>query len=379
MQRSTERILTTHTGSLARPAELRELLFARDRGEAVDQSRFDQLVHQAVRDCVREQVGIGLDVINDGEMSKISFANYVRQRLGGFTEEGEPRPVSLDAREFPEWATRWTGTSMRRYACSAPVTWTDFAAVEQDVANLREATADTSVADMFMTSVSPGTLANFFPNHHYTNRESYLEALADVMRREYRAIVDAGFILQLDCPDLALHDIWFPDLSEAEFRTVVAQNVAALNRAIGGLPPDRVRMHVCWGAGERPLFKAVPLASIVDLLLEARVGALSIVGANARHEHEWRVWQDVKLPDGMLLIPGVVDNTTNIIEHPEVIAERLMHYASAVGKEKVIAGVDCGFATGAGSTQVDGRVAYAKLRSLVEGAELASRQLWPNR
>ncbi|MBV9323897.1 MAG: cobalamin-independent methionine synthase II family protein [Chloroflexi bacterium] len=371
-----ERLLTTHTGSLARPAELRELLFARDRGEVVDRAHFDRLVQQAVRECVRTQVDVGLDIVNDGEMSKISFANYVRQRLAGFAEQGEPLPVSIDAREFPDWATRWTGTAMRRYACTAPVTWTDFSAVESDIANLRDASADHHVADVFLTAVSPGTLANFFPNHYYGSREAYLEALADVMRREYRAIVDAGFLLQLDCPDLALHDIWFPDLSRSEFRTIVAQNVAALNRAIEGLPTQRVRMHVCWGAGERPLIQAVPLAAIVDLLLQARVGALSIVGANGRHEHEWRVWHDVKLPDGMLLIPGVVDNTSNIVEHPEVVAERLMRYASVVGKDRVIGGVDCGFATGAGSTQVDGKVAWAKLRSLVEGARLASPQLW---
>jgi 5-methyltetrahydropteroyltriglutamate--homocysteine methyltransferase len=376
MQRSTQRILTTHTGSLARPPELRELLFARDRGETIDQSRFDQLVRQAVRECVRRQVDIGLDTVNDGEMSKISFANYVRQRLGGFAERGEPLPVSIDAQEFPDWATRSTTAAMRRYACTAAVDWADFSAVEVDVANLRDAAAESRPAEVFLTAVSPGTLANFFPNRFYADRRAYLEALADVMRREYRAIVDAGFLLQLDCPDLALHDIWFPDLTQSEFRTVVAENVAALNRAVDGLPADRVRMHVCWGAGERPFVQAVPLTAIVDLLLEAQVGALSIVGANGHHEHEWRVWQATPLPAGMLLIPGVVDSTTNIIEHPEVVAERLLRYASVVGKENVIAGVDCGFATGAGSTQVDGNVAWAKLGALVEGARLASQQLW---
>jgi 5-methyltetrahydropteroyltriglutamate--homocysteine methyltransferase len=372
-----QRILTTHTGSLARPPELRELLFAQDRGEAVERGQFAALVRQAVTDCVGEQVSVGLDIVNDGEMSKISFANYVRQRIGGFAERGEPMPLSIDAREFPGWATRWTAAASLRYACTAPVAWTDFSAVESDVTNLKDATAGREVVDVFLTAVSPGTLANFFPNHFYATREAYLEALTDVMRREYQAIVHAGFVLQLDCPDLALHDIWFPDLSEAEFRTIVAQNVAALNRAIEGLPIDRVRMHVCWGAGERPLVRAVPLSAIVDLLLAARVGALSIVGANGRHEHEWRVWQQVKLPGDMRLIPGVIDSTTNIIEHPEVVSERLMRYASVVGRERVIAGVDCGFATGAGSTQVDGQVAYAKLRALVEGARLASQQLWP--
>jgi 5-methyltetrahydropteroyltriglutamate--homocysteine methyltransferase len=372
---SAEHILTTHTGSLARPPRLRELLFARDRGEAVDRAEFDALVREAVRDCVRQQVAIGLDVVNDGEMSKISFANYVRERLSGFGERGEPLPVGLDARAFPEWAARAPFPNLR-YACTGPVEWHDFGGVEQDIANLRAAVAEWDVVDTFMTAVSPGTLANFFPNHYYPDRRSYLDVLAETMRREYAAIVQAGFLLQLDCPDLALHDIWFPDLSVAEFRTVVSDNIAALNRAVDGLPVDRVRMHVCWGAGERPMLQSVPLESIVDVLLEAHVGALSVVAANGRHAHEWRVWHSTRLPSGMKLIPGVVDSTTNIIEHPDVVAERLVRFASVVGKENVMAGVDCGFATGAGSTQVDARVAWAKLESLVAGARLASSALW---
>jgi 5-methyltetrahydropteroyltriglutamate--homocysteine methyltransferase len=375
MQHSTEHILTTHTGSLARPPRLRELLFARDRGEVIDRAEFDQVLKQAVHECVRKQLEVGLDIVNDGEMSKISFASYVRERLDGFAERVEPLPVSLDAREFPEWASRSPMPTLR-YACTAPVEWRNFGAVEQDIANLRAATANRELANVFLSAASPGTLANFFPNHHYPSRESYLAALAKTMRREYAAIIHAGFVLQLDCPDLALHDIWFPDLSVDEFRDVVAQNIAALNQALEGLPTECVRMHVCWGATERPLLRAVPLAAIIDLLLEAHVGALSIVGANGRHEHEWRIWHETRLPDGMLLIPGVVDNTTNIVEHPEVVAERLVRYARVVGKENVIAGVDCGFATGAGSTQVDDGVAWAKLESLVEGAHLASRQLW---
>ncbi|MBV9579423.1 MAG: cobalamin-independent methionine synthase II family protein [Chloroflexi bacterium] len=374
MSDSERRIRTTHTGSLARPARLRELLFGRDRGEAIDQTEFDALVRDAVQQCVRKQVALGLDVINDGEMSKISFASYVRDRLSGFAQRGDHLPESLDARAFPEWASRSPLPALR-YACTAPVAWRNFGAVEQDIANLRAAIADCDVTDAFMTAVSPGTLANFFPNACYPNREDYLAALAEVMRREYAAIIEAGFVLQLDCPDLALHDIWFPDLSVAEFREMVAQNIAALNVAIAGLPADRIRMHVCWGAGERPMLRAVPLADIVDLLLQAHVGALSIVGANGRHAHEWRLWREVELPEGMLLIPGVVDSTTNIVEHPEVVAERLVRYAGVVGSQRLMAGVDCGFATGAGSTQVDDRVAWAKLESLVEGAKLASVQL----
>jgi 5-methyltetrahydropteroyltriglutamate--homocysteine methyltransferase len=368
-------MLSTHTGSLARPPRLRELLFARDRGEPVDVAEFDRLLRDAVRDCVRKQVDVGLDVVNDGEMGKISFASYVRERLSGFSEHGEPLPVSLDARAFPEWAARSPLPTLR-YACTSSVTWSNFYLVDRDIVNLRMALKDCDVAGAFLTAVSPGTLANFFPNRYYPNRETYLDALAEIMHQEYAAIVGAGFLLQLDCPDLALHDIWFPELSVGEFREVVRHNVAALNRALAGLPAERVRMHVCWGAGERPLVQSIPLASIVDLLLEARVGAVSIVGANGRHAYEWRVWQHAHLPEGTLLVPGVVDSTTNIVEHPEVVAERLVRYAGVVGKENVMAGVDCGFATGAGSTQVDERVAWAKLESLVAGARIASDELW---
>jgi 5-methyltetrahydropteroyltriglutamate--homocysteine methyltransferase len=369
------RIRSTHTGSLARPPRLRELLFARDRGEHVDDAEFERLLRDAVRDCVRKQVDVGLDVVNDGEMGKISFASYVRERLSGFSERGEPLPVSLDARAFPEWAARSPLPALR-YACTAPVTWKNFDPVDRDIMNFRAALEDCDVADAFLTAVSPGTLANFFPNRWYKNRQSYLDALAETMHREYASIVEAGFLLQVDCPDLALHDIWFPELSVVEFRDIVRHNIAALNHALDGLPTERVRMHVCWGASERPLVQSIPLASIVDLLLQARAGALSIVGANGRHAYAWRVWQQTHLPERMYLVPGVVDNTTNIIEHPELVAERLVRYAGVVGKENVMAGVDCGFATGAGSTQVDDRVAWAKLESLVAGARLASNELW---
>jgi 5-methyltetrahydropteroyltriglutamate--homocysteine methyltransferase len=227
-----------------------------------------------------------------------------------------------------------------------------------------------------MTAVSPGTLANFFPNRHYPTREAYLEAIAEVMRREYDAIVQAGFLLQLDCPDLALRSTWFPDLSIPEFRTIVAHNVEALNHATRDIPAERMRMHVCWGAGETPRNHDVPLRDIVDELLKARPAGLSLMGANGRHEHEWKVWQEVRLPDGKILIPGVIDSTTNIIEHPEVVAERLVRYASVLGRENVIAGVDCGFGTNARTDQVDPKIAWAKLRALVEGAELATREIW---
>ena len=375
MKRSIERIVTTHTGSLARPPELLQMLLARDEGQAVDPEVFDATVRQAVTQTVQRQVEIGLAVINDGEQSKISFATYIRERLHGFGGADEPRPISLEAREFPEYAAR-RATPYRRPACNAPVAWKDFAAVEKDIANLQAATTGLQVEEAFLTAVSPGTIVNFFPNRYYPTRDAYLEAVAEVMQREYEAIVQAGFLLQLDCPDLALRSTWFPDLSIPEFRTIVAHNVAALNHATRDIPAERMRMHVCWGAGETPRNHDVPLHDIVDELLKARPAGLSLMGANGRHEHEWKLWQEVRLPDGKILIPGVIDSTTNSIEHPEVVAERLVRYASVLGRENVIAGVDCGFGTNAQTDQVDPKIAWAKLRALVEGAELATRELW---
>jgi 5-methyltetrahydropteroyltriglutamate--homocysteine methyltransferase len=375
MKRSLERIVTTHTGSLARPPQLLQMLLARDEGQAVDPEVFDATARQAVTETVQRQVEVGLTIVNDGEQSKISFATYIRERLHGFGGADEPRPVSLEALEFPAYAAR-RATPYRRPACNAPVAWKDFAAVEKDIANLKTAIAGHPVEEVFLTAVSPGTIANFFPNRYYPTREAYLEAVAEVMQREYEAIVKAGFLLQLDCPDLALRSTWFPDLSIPEFRTVVAHHVEALNHATRAIPAERIRMHVCWGAGETPRNHDVPLRDIVDELLKARPAGLSLMGANGRHEHEWKVWQDVRLPDGKVLIPGVIDSTTNIIEHPEVVAERLVRYATVLGRENVIAGVDCGFGTNARTDQVDPKIAWAKLRALVEGAELATRDLW---
>jgi 5-methyltetrahydropteroyltriglutamate--homocysteine methyltransferase len=374
MKRSIERILTTHTGSLARPPELLQMLLAREEGQPVDSGVFDATVRRAVTEQVKRQVEVGLAVVNDGEQSKISFATYIRERLHGFGGADEPRPVSLEAREFPAYAAR-RAFPYRRPACNAPVVWKDFAAVEKDIEHLQVATAGRPVEEVFMTAVSPGTIVNFFPNRYYPTREAYLEAVAAVMQREYEAIDKAGFLLQLDCPDLALRNTWFPDLSIPEFRTVVAQNVAALNAATRNISAEHIRMHVCWGAGEGPRNHDVPLRDIVDVLLEARPVALSIMGANGRHEHEWKVWQDVPLPAGKVLIPGVIDSTTNIIEHPEVVADRIIRYVNVLGRENVIAGVDCGFGTNAQTDQVDSEVAWAKLRALVEGAERATRIL----
>ena len=377
MKRSTEKILTTHTGSLARPAELHEIVMARAQGKPYDIEALDLAVKSAVSGIVKKQVAAGVDVINDGEQSKTNWTAYVNDRLNGFGGEDAPRPLTLDQREFPEYsARRAVGGGIRRLSCVGPLSWKDFAAVGKDIDNLKAAVKDVHVADAFMTAVSPGTVANFHPNNYYPNREAYLQAIADVMKQEYEAVVKAGFVIQFDCPDLALRNIWFPDSSIEEFRKVVAQNIDALNHATRDIPPESMRMHVCWGLGEGPKNHDVPLRDIVDLLLRGRTPALSIVGANARHEFEWKVWKDVKVPAGKVIIPGVIDNTTNIIEHPEVVADRLLNYAGVLGRENIMAGVDCGFTNNPLGGDVDPKICFAKLTSQSEGAALASKELW---
>ncbi|HWC29304.1 MAG TPA: cobalamin-independent methionine synthase II family protein [Dehalococcoidia bacterium] len=373
MKTSTDRILTTHVGSIARPKELAALLDAQKEGK-VDQAEFDRVVCESVRRVVEEQARAGISIINDGEQSKPSFSTYVRQRFSGFAaEESVPMPISLDEREYPNW-----GYTHRKLApCVAPIAWQDFSAVEKDIANLKDAVRGVTYEEVFMTSVSPGTVANFFPNRFYKTRSDYMAALAEAMSREYKAIVDAGFIVQVDCPDLALRNFWFPDHTIPEFRDVIADNVQVLNESLSGIPKDKVRLHICWGASETPKSHDVPLRAIVDIVLKANVGAISFVGANGAHEHEYKVWTEVDLPDDLILIPGVVDNTTNIIEHPDWVAERIVRYANIVGRARVIAGLDCGFGTGSSiRPHVDPLIAIAKLKALSEGAQRASQELW---
>ena len=372
MRSSTDRILTTHTGSLARPSELRGLLADQLERKAPDRATLDPLVKAAVAAVVQRQVETGLDMINDGEQSKTGFAQYVRDRLHGFEGPAVRRVTSLEGRDFPEAA----GKEQWQQPCTGPLGWKDFEATERDIANLTAATAGLADRDVFMTSLSPGSFVNNNPNQYYASRTDYLAAVIDVMRREYEAIAAAGFILQLDSPDLAQHSYNWPDLSFEQWRAIVSENIEALNEATRSIPRSQIRVHVCWGANEGPHNHDTELKDIVALLLKARVGAISFVGANGRHEHEWRVWRDVVLPEDTILIPGVIDSTTNIIEHPEVVADRLTNFASVVGKERVIAGVDCGFGTLVTMAQVDPEVAWAKLRSLVAGAALASTRLW---
>jgi 5-methyltetrahydropteroyltriglutamate--homocysteine methyltransferase len=379
MQRSTDRILTTHTGSLPRPPRVVELLLAEQNSPGAKAAELAGAVREAVAEAARKQVACGLDVINDGEQGRTDYTTHVKDRLAGFDGPSSP-PLGTGEPDFPELSAMlayFASPFQHRPACSGPVAWKDFAAVEADIARSRSATAAAGAKEAFMTSPSPGQIARYLKNQHYPSDEAYLYALADVMAREYRAIVDAGFVLQLDCPDLALsRHMVFAHLSLAEFRKVITTHVAALNHAVRDIPPERMRMHICWASTQGPHHKDVPLKDIVDIVLMGRPQAVSFPGANPRHEHEWKVWRDVKLPDGKIIIPGVIDSTSNFVEHPELVADRIVQYARVVGRENVIAGVDCGFGTFAGRLQVDSKIVWMKLAALAEGAQLASKELW---
>jgi 5-methyltetrahydropteroyltriglutamate--homocysteine methyltransferase len=378
MKRSTDRILTTHTGSLPRANDLTLLLEALDAGTVPEQAAFDARVRRAVGDIVRQQVDAGVDVVNDGEQGKVGYSTYVRHRLTGFGGQAAV-PTRADWADFPEAAAKSERRStIMRPSCNGPIDWKDRTAVQKDVANLTAAVSSAKPTEAFMTAASPGVIAHFLKNEHYPSREAYLARLVDVMKEEYDAIHRAGFILQVDCPDLAMgRHLAFPDLGNAEFLKIAAANVEALNHALRDIPPDRMRLHLCWGNYEGPHHRDIPLKEILPIALKSRPQALSFEGANPRHEHEWIVFKDVKLPDDRLIIPGVLDSTTNFIEHPELVAQRLVRYAEIVGRERVIAGTDCGFATFARSVnQVEPEITWAKFKSMAEGARLASKQLW---
>jgi 5-methyltetrahydropteroyltriglutamate--homocysteine methyltransferase len=380
MRQSVERILTTHTGSLPRPAPLLELLRRREAGDPGDPAAFQAAVREAVGRVVRDQAAAGLDVVNDGEQGKPGYATYVKERVSGFGGRSRVTTAWAEARDFPEYWARSTGNTrsdFQRPACNGPLGWRDFGAVQRDIEALRAATEAVPVEEVFMTAASPGVVSIFLANEYYPSHERYLEAIAAVMRREYEAIHDAGFLLQLDCPDLAMsrHNR-FPDLSLAEFRKLVALHVEVLNEATRAIPPGRMRLHLCWGNYEGPHHLDVPLRDILDLVLRARPAGLSFEGANPRHGHEWAVWKEVRLPPDKVLVPGVIDSTTNFVEHAELVAQRIERYAEVVGRERVVAGTDCGFGTFADNVGVDARIAWAKLRALAEGARLASGRLW---
>jgi len=373
------RILTTHTGSLPRTLKVVELLLAEDKHPGARSAELRQAVREAVEHVVAKQVECGLDIINDGEQGRTDYTVHVMQRLTGYDGPSAP-PMGTGDEEFPELAQllkQFASPFQHRPACNGPVDWKDWPAAQADIDLAKQVLKGAAAEDVFMTSPSPGQIARYLKNRYYRNDEDYIFALADVMRREYKAIVDAGLILQLDCPDLAmLRHMVYLELPIEDYRKIIAVNISALNHAVRDLPPDRMRMHVCWGSTMAPHHTDVELKEIIDIVLSGRPHAVSFPAANARHEHEWKIWRDVKLPVGKKIIPGVIDSTSNIVEHPEVVADRILNFASVVGRENVIAGVDCGFGTFAGRVQVDTKIVWLKLQSLAEGARRASKQLW---
>jgi 5-methyltetrahydropteroyltriglutamate--homocysteine methyltransferase len=385
MQRNTDRILTTHVGSLPRPAEVIELLKRRDRDEAIDPAEFDSTIARAVDDVVAKQVAVGIDIVNDGEASKASYATYIQQRLTGFGEVDKSKwPVdkSPDRAAFPEYYARPGATSgpesRRLLACVGPVAVKDRLLVEQDIKHLKAAAAKAGAKQVFMSAASPGVVSRFHPNFYYEDSADYRAAVGAAMREEYEAIVKAGFVLQLDCPDLASGRMSvFATVSDEEFVRQCHISIEILNDALKKVPAESVRLHLCWGNYEGPHVHDVPLEMILPAVLKAKAAMISFEGANPRHAHEWEVWQRVKLPDSMALMPGVIDTATNFVEHPQLVSQRICNYASCVGRERVIAGVDCGLQTFAGgSARVDSRVGYAKLGALAEGARIATKKLW---
>ena len=387
MKRSTDRILTTHVGSLIRPPRLQELLRARQKGDGFDQTSYDQCLTQSVADVVQAQADTGIDVVSDGEFGKsISWSQYVLDRLSGF----ERRPFKPGANVFQRGADRTrfaefyaeldaregVATNMDS-VCVGPITYTGQQELQRDIDNFKAALKSANVAEAFMPVAAPASVIPDRKNEYYKSEEELIRAIGAAMRTEYKMIVDAGFILQLDDARAATtYDRMVPPASFEEYRKWVALHMEVLNDAIQGLPPERIRYHVCWGSWPGPHVSDVPLKDIADLILSVKVGAYVIEGANPRHEHEWVVWKDVKMPEGRLLIPGVISHATNVVEHPELVAQRIVRLARLLGRENVVAGTDCGFAQGPFHRRVHPTVMWAKLEALVEGARLASEELW---
>jgi 5-methyltetrahydropteroyltriglutamate--homocysteine methyltransferase len=382
MNFSKDRILTTHVGSLPRPTEVADLLFAQDRGDKYDPAQFDATIGRGVADAVAKQVEAGIDIVSDGEMGKISYATYIRHRLTGF-EGDSVRPTPQDLDEFPEYRDRLVAggasAKYRRPVCKGAIQVKDLTPLRDDISRMQAALSKTPGVEGFMNSVSPGTIAVFQPNEYYPSHETYMAALADAMRSEYETIVAAGLLLQVDCPDLAMgRHSRFRNMTDEEFLRAAETQVEALNHALANIPADRVRMHVCWGNYEGSHVHDMPLERILPIVLRAKPMALLIEGANPRHEHEFEIWNTVKLPDGKVLAPGVIASSSNYVEHPTLVSQRILRYANLLGRERVIAGTDCGFGTFAGFGPVYPAFCWMKLRSLSEGAKRASEKLWGN-
>jgi 5-methyltetrahydropteroyltriglutamate--homocysteine methyltransferase len=380
MHQGQDRILTTHVGSLPRSQAVTDVLFARERGDVRDGAADALTLSEAVREVVRRQVEIGLDVVSDGEMSKISYATYVADRFSGFAGD-TPREPGQDLVEFPgllrKLAERGSTAKYRRPRCVRAIAVKDTAPLAADVANLKAAITAAGALQGFLNAASPGVIALFQPNDYYRTQDEYLEALAVALQSEYEAITRAGIILQIDAPDLAMgRHTMYRNRSLAEFETLAARHIEVLNHALRNIPAEQMRMHVCWGNYEGPHHHDVPMERLLPIVLKAKPRGLLFEAANPRHAHEWTVFRDTRIPEDKILIPGVLATTTNYIEHPQLVAERLERFAHIVGRERVMAGTDCGFGTFAGFGPVEPDIAYLKLRALVEGAQLASRRLW---
>jgi 5-methyltetrahydropteroyltriglutamate--homocysteine methyltransferase len=385
MKTSTDRILTTHTGSLPRPKPLMDLILGREKGDTIDAATFEAATAKAVDEVVAQQVACGVDIVSDGEMSKPSYTTYIRHRVTGIepdpraAEKGRDIMIGRDLMAHPDF-----GASRRNFSaspfpgCIGPLKYKDRSALDRDLAHLKAAAAKSKPADVFMTAPSPGILTRFIINLHSPTEENYLEALAEMMKTEYCAIVEAGFVLQIDAPDLgSCRNNQYRHLSDDEFRKIAARNIDALNAATEGLPGDKMRLHICWGNYEGPHSFDLPLLKIIDIAFKARMQAISIEAANPRHDHEWEDLKTIKIPDDKILIPGVIDSTTNFIEHPKLVAQRIGRYADIVGRERVLAGVDCGFGTAVRTDpMVVDSIVWAKLKALGEGAAIASEHLW---
>ncbi len=388
MTASTDRILTTHVGSLPRPQALLDTLDAQDEGRAYDAAALDAAAAEAVADTVTRQIEAGIDIVSDGEMSKMGYTFYVRHRLSGIgtTDQAPPgtppRFTPRDVSEFSDIAAarekgRLGAARVTPIYCIGPVAYADRGPVENDIRNFRAALDGVAPVGSFVNAASPGVLAMFVPNTHYASEDAYVADLADAMKAEYEAIHAAGFVLQLDCPELAMgrHSA-YQDLSEAEFLKTAERNVEAINHATANIPAEDMRIHICWGNYAGPHIHDIPVSRVIGPLLRSRPSAILFEAANPRHEHEWEDWASADIPDDKILIPGVIDSTSNFVEHPRLIAQRIERYADIVGRERVIAGTDCGFGTFAGSAYVFPSIVWEKLRALADGAALASAELW---
>lgn len=381
MKTSHNRILTTHVGSLPRSKAVTDVVFALENNQPVEKQDAEKIIRKAVRQVVTRQSETGIDIVSDGEMSKISYATYIKDRITGF-EGDSPRQPPKDLEAFPGFMQRLANSggtpSYKKPCCVGEIRVKDMGPAREDISNMIRAMDLANISDGFMNAASPGVIALFQPNQHYPNHESYLEALANAMQAEYEAITDAGLVLQLDSPDLGLgRHMMFKDKSDKEYRDLAQLHVEMLNYATRNIAPEKMRLHVCWGNYEGPHHCDVSMSEVLPIALKARPQSLLFESSNPRHAHEWTIFRDADIPENKILVPGVIDSTTNFVEHPELVSERICRFADIVGRERVIAGTDCGFSTFAGFGTVDEEIVYAKLSAMVEGAQLASNKLWP--